>query len=68
MVGRILLLGAVVGALIAVIGGLFAARRIARPIAEMTRAEKERVSHRGRAFRTLADGLKIVEAVEVEQQ
>jgi inosine/xanthosine triphosphate pyrophosphatase family protein len=33
----------------------------------MTRAEKEHVSHRGRAFRTLADGLRIVDALEAEQ-
>ena len=32
----------------------------------MTPEEKHRVSHRGRAFRTLADGLKIVEALEAE--
>jgi XTP/dITP diphosphohydrolase len=37
-----------------------------RTFAEMTPEEKHRVSHRGRAFRTLADGLKIVEAVEAE--
>jgi XTP/dITP diphosphohydrolase len=35
-----------------------------RTFAEMTGDEKQRVSHRGRAFRTLADGLKVVEAVE----
>jgi XTP/dITP diphosphohydrolase len=39
-----------------------------RTFAEMSRSEKETVSHRGRAFRTLADGLKIVEAVEAEQR
>jgi XTP/dITP diphosphohydrolase len=35
-----------------------------RSFAEMTAAEKHQVSHRGRAFRTLADGLKVVEALE----
>jgi XTP/dITP diphosphohydrolase len=35
-----------------------------RTFAQMTAAEKHEVSHRGRAFRTLADGLKIVEALE----
>jgi XTP/dITP diphosphohydrolase len=35
-----------------------------RTFAEMTAAEKHRVSHRGRAFRTLADGLKVVQALE----
>jgi XTP/dITP diphosphohydrolase len=35
-----------------------------RTFAEMSAAEKHRVSHRGRAFRTLADGLKVVEALE----
>lgn len=39
-----------------------------RTFAEMSAEEKHRVSHRGRAFRTLADGLKIVEALEAEQQ
>jgi XTP/dITP diphosphohydrolase len=39
-----------------------------RTFAEMSPAEKHRVSHRGRAFRTLADGLKVVEALEAEQQ
>ena len=38
-----------------------------RTFAEMSAAEKHRVSHRGRAFRTLADGLKVVEALEAEQ-
>ena len=35
-----------------------------RTFAEMTAAEKHRVSHRGRAFRTLADGLKVVQGLE----
>jgi XTP/dITP diphosphohydrolase len=34
-----------------------------RTFAEMAAAEKHALSHRGRAFRTLADGLRIVEAV-----
>jgi XTP/dITP diphosphohydrolase len=38
-----------------------------RSFAEMSAAEKHAVSHRGRAFRTLADGLKVVEALEAEQ-
>jgi XTP/dITP diphosphohydrolase len=38
-----------------------------RTFAEMSAAEKHEVSHRGRAFRTLADGLKVVEALEAEQ-
>jgi XTP/dITP diphosphohydrolase len=38
-----------------------------RSFAEMTAADKHAVSHRGRAFRTLADGLKVVQALEVEQ-
>jgi XTP/dITP diphosphohydrolase len=38
-----------------------------RTFAEMSADEKHRVSHRGRAFRTLADGLKVVEALEAEQ-
>ena len=38
-----------------------------RTFAEMSAEEKHRVSHRGRAFRTLADGLKVVEALETEQ-
>jgi XTP/dITP diphosphohydrolase len=44
-----------------------------RTFAEMSADEKHRVSHRGRAFRTLADGLRIVqeledvEALEAEQ-
>ena len=37
-----------------------------RTFAEMSAGEKHRVSHRGRAFRTLADGLKIVDALEAE--
>jgi|1185.fasta_scaffold264284_2 XTP/dITP diphosphohydrolase len=37
-----------------------------RTFAEMTAAEKHRVSHRGRAFRTLADGLKVVHALDPE--
>jgi XTP/dITP diphosphohydrolase len=39
-----------------------------RTFAEMSAAEKHQVSHRGRAFRTLADGLKIVEALEAERE
>jgi XTP/dITP diphosphohydrolase len=39
-----------------------------RTFAEMAPEEKHQVSHRGRAFRTLADGLKIVDALEAEQQ
>jgi len=35
-----------------------------RTFAEMSAAEKHACSHRGRAFRTLADGLRIVVAVE----
>ena len=35
-----------------------------RSFAEMTPQEKHDLSHRGRAFRTLADGLRIVEALE----
>jgi XTP/dITP diphosphohydrolase len=35
-----------------------------RSFAEMTAAEKHDLSHRGRAFRTLADGLRIVAALE----
>jgi XTP/dITP diphosphohydrolase len=38
-----------------------------RTFAEMSADEKHWVSHRGRAFRTLADGLKVVEALEAEQ-
>jgi XTP/dITP diphosphohydrolase len=38
-----------------------------RTFAEMSAEEKHRVSHRGRAFHTLADGLKVVEALEAEQ-
>jgi XTP/dITP diphosphohydrolase len=38
-----------------------------RTFAEMAPAEKHRVSHRGRAFRTLADGLKIVQAINAER-
>jgi XTP/dITP diphosphohydrolase len=39
-----------------------------RTFAEMSSEEKHRVSHRGRAFRTLADGLKVVQALEAEQE
>src|SRR5213076_1747832 len=35
-----------------------------RTFAEMSAAEKHTVSHRGRAFRTLADGLRIAERTE----
>jgi XTP/dITP diphosphohydrolase len=35
-----------------------------RTFAEMTAAEKHRVSHRGRAFRSLADGLRVVQGLE----
>jgi XTP/dITP diphosphohydrolase len=35
-----------------------------RTFAQMSAEEKHSVSHRGRAFRTLADGLKVVEALE----
>jgi XTP/dITP diphosphohydrolase len=35
-----------------------------RTFAEMTAGEKRRVSHRGRAFRTLADGLKVVQQLD----
>jgi XTP/dITP diphosphohydrolase len=35
-----------------------------RSFAEMSTAEKHAVSHRGRAFRTLADGLRVVDALE----
>jgi XTP/dITP diphosphohydrolase len=35
-----------------------------RTFAEMTGAEKHAISHRGRAFRTLADGLRVAAAVE----
>jgi XTP/dITP diphosphohydrolase len=38
-----------------------------RTFAEMSADEKHRVSHRGRAFRTLADGLKVVDALEAEE-
>lgn len=38
-----------------------------RTFAEMSAEEKSRVSHRGRAFRTLADGLRVVEALEAGQ-
>ncbi len=38
-----------------------------RTFAEMTPAEKHAVSHRGRAFRTLADGLRVVDALEGQQ-
>jgi XTP/dITP diphosphohydrolase len=37
-----------------------------RTFAEMTPREKHDLSHRGRAFRTLADGLRVVEALEDE--
>jgi XTP/dITP diphosphohydrolase len=37
-----------------------------RTFAEMEPAEKNDLSHRGRAFRTLADGLRVVEALEGE--
>jgi XTP/dITP diphosphohydrolase len=37
-----------------------------RTFAEMSAEEKHRVSHRGRAFRTLADGLKVVLALDPE--
>jgi XTP/dITP diphosphohydrolase len=39
-----------------------------RTFEEMSAPEKHRVSHRGRAFRTLADGLRIVDAVEHQEQ
>ncbi len=39
-----------------------------RTFAEMTAAEKHQVSHRGRAFRTLADGLKVVQELESQEQ
>ncbi len=39
-----------------------------RTFAEMSASEKHRVSHRGRAFRTLADGLRIVDAVEHQER
>jgi XTP/dITP diphosphohydrolase len=35
-----------------------------RTFAEMSPEEKNRLSHRGRAFRTLADGLRVVAALE----
>jgi len=38
-----------------------------RTFAEMSATEKHRVSHRGRAFRTLADGLKVVQALEDQE-
>jgi XTP/dITP diphosphohydrolase len=38
-----------------------------RTFGEMSGAEKHSVSHRGRAFRTLADGLRVVEALEAER-
>jgi len=37
-----------------------------RTFAEMTASEKHVVSHRGRAFRTLADGLRVVATLEAE--
>ena len=39
-----------------------------RTFAEMSAAEKHQVSHRGRAFRTLADGLKVVQELESQEQ
>jgi inosine/xanthosine triphosphate pyrophosphatase family protein len=33
----------------------------------MSPGEKHSVSHRGRAFRTLAEGLRVVAALEAEQ-
>ncbi|MFI5054286.1 MAG: RdgB/HAM1 family non-canonical purine NTP pyrophosphatase [Acidimicrobiia bacterium] len=39
-----------------------------RSFAEMAAAEKHAVSHRGRAFRTLAEGLRIMEQTEPEHQ
>jgi XTP/dITP diphosphohydrolase len=39
-----------------------------RTFAEMPAAAKHRISHRGRAFRTLADGLRIMAAVEHPEQ
>ena len=39
-----------------------------RTFAEMAPSEKHAVSHRGRAFRTLADGLRVVAALEAEHQ
>jgi XTP/dITP diphosphohydrolase len=38
-----------------------------RTFAEMSAAEKHGLSHRGRAFRTLADGLRIAAALEEQQ-
>jgi XTP/dITP diphosphohydrolase len=38
-----------------------------RTFAEMAPAEKHELSHRGRAFRTLADGLRITAALEGQQ-
>jgi XTP/dITP diphosphohydrolase len=38
-----------------------------RTFAEMAPAEKHELSHRGRAFRTLADGLRIAAALEENQ-
>ena len=38
-----------------------------RTFAELSAEEKHRVSHRGRAFRTLADGLRVVEALEADE-
>ncbi len=37
-----------------------------RTFAQMAPAEKHAISHRGRAFRTLADGLRVVETLELE--
>jgi XTP/dITP diphosphohydrolase len=39
-----------------------------RTFAEMTDAEKHEISHRGRAFRTLADGLRIMAALEASPE
>jgi XTP/dITP diphosphohydrolase len=38
-----------------------------RTFAELSPGEKHSVSHRGRAFRTLAEGLRVVAALEAEQ-
>jgi XTP/dITP diphosphohydrolase len=38
-----------------------------RSFGEMASTEKHALSHRGRAFRTLADGLRVIEAVEAER-
>ena len=39
-----------------------------RTFAEMTPDEKHALSHRGRAFRTLADGLRIVRALDERER